>query len=114
MGTYLFLDVLSASNDSRFDGIRRSPFNFAVAFSAQAVWVILSLMPLLILNAVPAATLTTAIPRLLLSDVVGLGMWTTGFVTEAVADSQKRAWLKAKLEKAHDEHFITSGLFSRR
>ena len=80
---------------------------------AQAVWVTMLLMPAMAVNAIPA-TAFAALPAVMLTDVVGLGIFLGGFVTEIVADAQKTRWLKEKRAKVHDEEFITRGLFSRR
>ena len=113
MGSYLFQRVLSEGRDSRFDTIRRSPPKFLAAFLAQSAWVSLCLMPVLALNAVPATALA-AVPRLLATDVLGLGLWAGGFAIEVLADRQKSEWLRAKRAKEHDEQFLTRGLFSKR
>lgn len=80
----------------------------------QAVWVTIPLLPVLALGAVPAATLATAVPRVAMTDVLGLSFWGVGFLFEAVADYQKSQWSKARKRKEHDEDFLTSGLFSVR
>ncbi|KAF4978303.1 hypothetical protein FZEAL_5276 [Fusarium zealandicum] len=113
LGSYLFARVIQSGHDSRFDEIKHSAPKFAGAFFGQALWVSLCLSPVILLNAVPPAVLAAAVPRLVLTDVVGLGIWAGGFACEVIADRQKSQWMKEKKEKLHDEQFMTRGLFSR-
>lgn len=114
VGSYLFSRIINEDGkDSRFEKIRSNPARFSFAFFAQAVWVSLSLMPIIAVNSVPAIAFA-AIPRLAVSDGLGLGIWLTGFAFEVIADRQKSRWAHEKRLKLHDEEFLTSGLFSRR
>ncbi|KAM0331728.1 hypothetical protein ACHAQA_003407 [Verticillium albo-atrum] len=112
LGTYLFQRVLSDGKDSRFDEIKRSPAKFTVAFVAQATWVSLCLLPVIALNAVPAAAFAS-IPAIQATDVLGLLVYTGGFAFEIIADRQKSKWAAEKKAKVHDEEFLTRGLWSR-
>lgn len=116
MGSYLFQRVLAEGKDSRFDEIKKSPPKFFGAFFAQAMWVSLCIMPILAINSAPSIALSsTALgSSVLLTDVLGLGLWAGGFLTEVIADRQKSQWLKEKRNKEHDEHFLTKGLFGKR
>lgn len=109
VGTYLFTRVLSQGSDSRFDKIKRSPLRFWGAFMMQATWVSLCVMPVVAVNAVPAAAFAGAGVKL--TDVLGLGMYVGGLAFEAVADAQKARWLREKRERRHDGEFMTGGLF---
>ncbi|PTB42871.1 hypothetical protein M441DRAFT_77939 [Trichoderma asperellum CBS 433.97] len=113
LGSFLFHRILTAGHDSRFDSIRHKPARFSGAFFFQAVWVSLQLMPVIMLNAIPAAVLASAIPRTLATDVIGMSIWLAGFVYEVLADVQKSRWQREKKLKLHDEEFMTSGLFSK-
>lgn len=112
VGSYLFSRVIADGKDSRFDHIRHKPAKFSFIFFMQAVWVTITILPVIAFNAVPAATLATALPKVIPTDVIGLGLWAVGFGFEAVADYQKSQWAKAKKAKQHDEQFLTKGLFS--
>ncbi|KAF7542994.1 hypothetical protein G7046_g10077 [Stylonectria norvegica] len=112
VGSHLFARVLTQGPDPRFETIKHSTPQFAVAFVGQAFWVSLCLMPVLVLNTVPRLALA-AVPRLTATDVLGLALWAGGFALEVVADRQKRAWVRGKKNKEHEEEFMTSGLFSR-
>ena len=114
VGSYLFQRVRSEGKDSRFDAIRHSPSRFATAFVGQAAWVSLCMMPILAVNSIPAAALSAALPRLLATDVLGLGLWVGGFAVEVAADRQKSRWVHARRAKEHDEEFMTRGLFGKR
>ena len=73
---------------------------FFVVWTGQAVWVWVTLLPVLILNA------TERDPRLRWSDVVGGIIWGAGFVCELTADLQKQRWRK---DPAHKGRFINVG-----
>ncbi|GKT44117.1 uncharacterized protein ColSpa_04298 [Colletotrichum spaethianum] len=111
LGSYLFQRILEEGKDSRFDEIKKSPARFAGAFFAQATWVSLCLMPVIALNAVPASAFA-ALPAFKASDALGLLVYVAGFAFEITADRQKSRWLRERREKAHDEQFMTSGLWS--
>ncbi|KAI9673106.1 MAG: hypothetical protein M1829_004420 [Trizodia sp. TS-e1964] len=111
LGSYLFQRVLADGKDSRFDQIKKSPPQFAVAFFAQATWVSLCLLPVLAVNSIPPAVLA-ALPALTLTDVVGLSLFLGGFSFEVTADRQKDKWVQEKKQKKHEEDFLTRGLWS--
>lgn len=120
MGTYLFSRITAdEGKDSRFDGIRESPSKFYVAFFAQATWVSLCTLPVLLVNAVPrSAYATTGFAQAIstqpyLTDVLGLAIFVFGLAFEVTADRQKSKWVREKKEKKHSEQFLTSGLWSK-
>lgn len=113
MGSFLFQRILSEGKDSRFDEIKKSTPRFAAAFFAQATWVSLCVMPVVVLNSVPAAAFA-AIPSVRVVDVLGLLLYSGGLAYEVAADRQKSKWMAAKKAKLHDEDFLTKGLWSRR
>ncbi|KAL1651945.1 hypothetical protein SLS58_000068 [Diplodia intermedia] len=113
LGSFL-LQRITAENgrDSRFDQIRVSAPKFFGAFMAQATWVSLCALPVVLVNAVPSGALA-ALGPLVLTDVVGLALYVFGIVFEASADRQKSNWMQAKQKKEHDEDFLTSGLWAK-
>lgn len=120
MGTYLFTRISSDDGkDSRFDQIRGSPSKFYVAFFAQATWVSLCTLPVLLVNSLPrsafAATgLGSALAaRPYWTDIVGLAVFAFGLAFEVVADRQKSAWVADKKAKKHEEEFLTHGLWAK-
>ncbi|KAF2720175.1 DUF1295-domain-containing protein [Polychaeton citri CBS 116435] len=113
LGSFLFSRITSEDGrDSRFDSIRNSPAKFLVAFTAQATWVTLCLMPVLAINSIPATTLA-ALPWFTLTDLFGLLLYVGGITFEATADRQKSQWMQEKKEKKHSEEFLTRGLWSK-
>lgn len=111
VGVYLFQRITQDGHDPRFEKLRTRPLRFAVSFFLQAVWVSLMLMPVMALNAVPAVAFA-AIPRLTATDILGIGLWTTGIALETAADIQKSRWVEGKKKKEHDEQFLKTGLFA--
>lgn len=113
LGSFLFSRITAENGrDSRFDGIRESAPKFFGAFTAQATWVSLCLLPVLAVNAIPAATLA-ALPAVTLTDVLGLLLYVGGITFEATADRQKSRWMEEKKAKKHSEEFLTHGLWSK-
>ncbi|KAL7913306.1 DUF1295 domain-containing protein [Trichoderma velutinum] len=114
LGSFLFYRILTTGHDSRFTSIRHKPARFSRAFFFQAVWVSLELMPVIMLNAVPATVLSSALPRITAGEILGLSLWLAGFAYEVLADVQKSQWQQEKKLKLHDEEFMARGLFSKR
>jgi len=108
LGYFLFNRTLKAGKDSRFDKIKYKPAIFVIFWIAQATWVSLVGLPVYLANALPA----TAHKPLEARDYLGLALYVSSFVFEAIADGQKSAWRKAKNEGKHAQQFITSGLWS--
>ncbi len=95
--------------------MRQSPPRFLAAWTAQATWVSLCLAPVIAVNAVPAAAFAeVASPLVKVTDDLGLALYAGGLVLEIVADTQKDRWVSEKRAKAHDEQFMTRGLWSWR
>lgn len=113
MGTFLFHRVLQNGTDSRFDELKKSPPKFFAVWMVQATWCSLITLPVIALNAVPAQTLSKALPGVKVTDVLGIALWVGGFALEVVADRQKTAWVQEKREKKHSEEFMTRGLWQR-
>jgi steroid 5-alpha reductase family enzyme len=89
---------MSDGKDSRFDKIKKSPPKFLGAFLAQATWVSLCLMPILAVNSIPHAVVST-LPAIEATDVIGLLLYVGGLSFEIIADKQKDAWVQAKKRK---------------
>lgn len=113
MGSYLFRRISADGNDSRFDSIRNSPPKFLGAFFAQATWVTLCLLPVLAVNSLPAALLSTLPAGVAITDIIGLLLYVGGLSFEVTADRQKEQWVHEKKQKEHDENFLTRGLWSK-
>lgn len=103
LGTFLMTRILRDGIDTRFDHVKRSTVRFLGAWTAQAVWVFLLQIPVLILHTHEEVGEVTVL------DLVGWGLWVTGFVMETVADTQKTIF--RNLPENRDK-FITSGLWA--
>lgn len=120
LGSYLFKRISSDDGkDSRFDDIRTSPPKFLGAFFAQATWVSLCTLPVILVNSVPRTAYATSIvgqavsSKPYLTDILGLAIFVFGLTFEVIADRQKDAWVSAKKQKKHSEEFLTHGLWSK-
>ncbi|OWY43317.1 DUF1295-like protein [Alternaria alternata] len=120
LGSYLYKRIQSdEGKDSRFDSIRTSPPKFFVAFFAQATWVSLCTLPVILVNSVPRSAYATSLlgkavsSKPYLTDILGLAIFVFGLTFEVIADRQKDAWVQAKKQKKHSEEFLTHGLWSK-
>ncbi len=86
LGSFLVRRVHRAGGDGRFDEIKQSAPRFAVAWTLQGLWVVLTSLAawLVVTDVDPPA------PRW--TDAVGLALWGAGFALEVVADAQKGAF----------------------
>ena len=127
MGSFLFKRITDdEGTDSRFDSIRSSPPKFAVAFFAQATWVSLCTLPVVLVNSLPRsafalsrlANVTNAVPPAVSAkpyplEILGLALFVFGLTFEVIADRQKSQWVQEKKEKKHSEEFLTRGLWAK-
>lgn len=126
VGSFLFKRITSDGTDSRFDNIRSSPAKFYAAFFAQAMWVSLCLLPVILTNSLPRSAfalsrlqnVTSSIPQAIAArpywtDILGLAVFVFGLSFEVIADKQKSQWSEEKKEKKHSEEFLTRGLWSK-
>ncbi|KAF2243847.1 DUF1295-domain-containing protein [Trematosphaeria pertusa] len=126
LGSFLFKRITSDGTDSRFDNIRSSPAKFYAAFFAQAMWVSLCLLPVILTNSLPRSAfalsrlqnVTSSIPQAIAArpywtDILGLAVFVFGLSFEVIADKQKSQWSEEKKEKKHSEEFLTRGLWSK-
>lgn len=103
LGSFLFMRIRAeGGTDSRFEKIKTKPARFLVAWTLQALWVILT--------ASAALAIITATERepIGLFFWAGAAIWILGFVFETVADAQKRAF---KADPANKGDFINVGLW---
>ena len=111
VGTYLFSRISSDDGkDSRFDSIRTSPSKFYVAFFAQATWVSLCTLPVILVNSLPRTAFATGLGTAIsakpyFTDILGLAIFVFGLTFEIVADRQKSKWVADKKAKKHSEEF---------
>jgi len=109
----LFARISADGEDSRSRDIRGSPLKFFGAFTIQATWVSLCLMPVLAINALPASTFAALGTAVSITDLIGLFLYVGGLGFEVTADRQKSAWVREKKDKINEEDFLTRGLWSK-
>lgn len=102
LGIFLFLRVKRAGEDSRFAEIKHNPGRFFVAWSLQALWVVIT---------AAAAFAVISNPQLATSSDIyayaGITLWLAGFSIEVVAD-----WQKSRFRAQNRDGFIQTGLWS--
>ena len=103
LGTFLFLRIHRAGSDRRFDEVKQAFGPFLIAWTLQALWVVLTLA-----CAVAAMTSTASRP-LGVWAAVGAAIWVVGFGIEVVADRQKSAFRR---DPANEGDFIRTGLWA--
>ena len=102
LGTFLFLRIHRAGSDRRFDEVKQDFGQFLVAWTLQALWVVLTLSCAL------AAITSTDTQRLGAWAAVGGAIWAVGFGIEVVADWQKSAFRR---DPENAGRFIQRGLW---
>jgi steroid 5-alpha reductase family enzyme len=100
IGGFLLYRVIRAGRDRRFDDIREHFWQFAKFWLGQAVTVWILMVPAGLGLATHNTWHTTAI--------IGIIVWLTGFVLEAVADLQKYRFTHTPANK---DHWIDSGVW---
>ncbi|EDO44484.1 predicted protein [Nematostella vectensis] len=103
LGSFLFARVLRDGRDSRFDKVRDNPKVFFIYWSIQGVWVFITLLPTLLLNT------KREDPELGWKDYLGWGLWSAGFLLEALADHQKSVF---KANPSSKGKWISTGVWS--
>ncbi|MEO9255570.1 MAG: DUF1295 domain-containing protein [Tepidiformaceae bacterium] len=103
LGSFLFRRATRSGGDRRFDSIRGHFPSFLMTWTLQGLWVLLT-------AGAGLAAITTAEPKALnWIAFVGIGLWTVGFLIEAVADAQKHSF---RNDPANEKRFIRSGLWA--
>lgn len=102
LGSFLFTRIRREGADRRFDAIKPSWPRFLLAWTLQALWVLVTLSCAL-------AAMTSPPQPLGASTFVGTLVWITGFSLEAIADEQKRRFRR---DAANAGRFIRSGLWA--
>jgi steroid 5-alpha reductase family enzyme len=108
LGAFLFYRFTKVGADSRFNKVRDQPFQFLIYWVVQAVWIFLCCLPMLVLLSQQPSRRASLAP-MSFSQYLGLAMFATGFLIEAIADQQK---LNFKLNTRNRDQFIRSGLWS--
>lgn len=100
LGSFLFLRILRAGRDRRFDDIKPKFWRFLLTWTLAGAWVFLTLATAL------AAMTGVGARGIDIFMWAGLLVWLAGFTIEVVAD-----WQKSRF-RAHNSGFITTGLWS--
>ena len=104
LGTFLFKRIQRDGHDGRFDQLKTHAGRFLIPWSLQGLWVFVT--------GLACTTLLTSqsmSSNLLWTDVLGTGLWVTGFALEIVADAQKTAFRAAP---ENHGRFIQTGLWA--
>ncbi|WP_407874648.1 DUF1295 domain-containing protein [Qipengyuania nanhaisediminis] len=104
LGTFLYIRIKAkGGTDSRFEKIKTSPARFLVAWTLQALWVVLTA------SAALAAITVTERADIGAFFWVGAAIWLLGIGIEAAADAQKSRF---KADPANKGKFIDVGLWN--
>ena len=103
LGSFLFRRVKRAGKDGRFDVIKHNFLRFLMFWVIQGLWVTVTA------GAAFAAISSGNKTDLGVLGIIGLIIWTVGFVIEVVSDRQKSAF---KNDPANDGTFINVGLWA--
>jgi steroid 5-alpha reductase family enzyme len=103
LGSFLLFRVLKTGKDSRFEGVLDKPAKFFVYWTLQAVWIYVTLLPVIVLNG------TQRNKGLWASDIIGGIIWAIGLGVEATADQQKYNF---KMNPNNKGKFVNTGLWS--
>lgn len=115
LAIFLLIRVIkSDGKDTRFDDKRKKPLAMVGFYFFQILWVWVVSLPVTLLNS-PAASVPSqggGNPTFGARDIIGIVMWSIGFIFETVADFHKFAWRFSKPPKSD---FMRYGLwkFSR-
>jgi steroid 5-alpha reductase family enzyme len=103
LGSFLFTRISRDGSDGRFDDLKPSLARFAMTWTLQGLWVLLTLS-----CALAAMTAATSVP-LGAAAVAGTLLFAVGFGIEVVADGQKRSF---RDDEANRGRFIQSGVWA--
>ena len=104
LGSFLFIRIIQAGKDDRFDSIKPNFLRFLNTWTLQAIWVSLTAAPAFI------AIASLKEKELGVLGAIGIGVWVLGFLFEVIADYQKTQFRKDPSNKGK---FISTGLWSR-
>ncbi len=103
LGLFLHLRVRLVGSDRRFDKIKRRFAWFLMTWTLQGLWILVTVSPVL------AAVSVSESSSLGFFAVVGVIVWSVGFVLEVAADEQKRRF---RAQPENRECFIQTGLWA--
>ena len=102
LGSFLFLRIRKAGEDSRFTTIKKDFSVFFLTWNLQGLWVLFTLFG--------ALTILTSNnnSNFGILDIIGVLIWVIGFLIEVVSDRQKSEF---KSHESNSGKFIQSGLW---
>jgi steroid 5-alpha reductase family enzyme len=103
LGSFLFMRIRRAGEDTRFDEIKPSFPRFLLTWTLQGLWVSLTL------SAALAAITSMRHVDFGIFAALGLVVWLVGFGIEVAADQQKKTF---RADPANAGKFIQSGLWA--
>ncbi len=104
LGLFLFVRIIRAGKDKRFDLIKVSFAQFLMTWTLQGMWVfICSSAALVAISSTSGAVVNYMF-------VIGLAVFVIGWLVEVVADNQKSAF---RAIKKNQDRFINQGLWAR-
>lgn len=104
LGSFLFMRIIKAGQDKRFDSIKVSFVQFLMTWTLQGMWVFICSSAAL----VAISSTSGAVINYLFG--IGLAVFIIGWLFEVIADNQKSAF--RAIEKNKDR-FINQGLWAR-
>jgi hypothetical protein len=102
IASFLYNRIRTYKKDRRFDYIKKTKSRFAMAWTIQGLWILVTACPVFVINSRPSRV------PLGLRDVLGLSIWILGFATEVIADNQKAEF---KANPKNQDKFIQTGLW---
>jgi len=103
LGSFLFIRVRNYGKDDRFDEVKVDPLKFLVAWTLQALWVLLSVACALMVITNGNSQSLDGIT------IIGIFLWFFGFTIEVIADQQKYEFRK---KPENSDKFISTGLWA--
>jgi len=100
LGMFLFIRILSAGHDSRFNKIKHNFWQLLMTWTLQALWILITF------GAGLAASTSTKRSEIGVTDFIGILLFLIGFAIEIIADYQK-----SNFKKYRGNDFINIGLW---
>jgi len=106
LSAFLFGRILKDGSDKRFDRVREKPALFFVFWFVQALWVLFTSLPVLILLGKKREEQPKKTGK---REYIGWALWAVGMAIEVASDNQKTRFRAAP---ANAGKFISGGLWS--
>jgi steroid 5-alpha reductase family enzyme len=103
LGSFLYLRIRKAGEDTRFVGIRENPVRFFSVWTVQGLWVFLTQIPVLL-----SLRHSVSSDDVHVLDIAGAALWALGYLVEVLADHQKT---KFRDDPRNKGKFIQEGLW---